>query len=176
MTKNPINMSEIFTCYLSLGSNLNNKLENLKDAVNEINVSAGSVISISNTYSTSALGFDGKDFYNICVKIKTKLSPKELLNNILNLEKKLGRKAKTIAGYENRCIDIDIIIFENQKIKSSELTIPHPRALDRNFVLVPLLDIFTENSTPFNSKSLKENLKNCSDQSPIAKLSYKINL
>lgn len=160
-------MNQLFTSYLSLGSNLNNKLENLQETVNQIDLSIGKVTNISKTYSTPAWGFSGNDFYNICIQIRTKLSSDNLLEKILLLEKQLGRKIKTTEGYQNRPIDIDIILFEKELITTENLIIPHPRALQRKFVLVPLLDIYHENYNPFNKVSLAENIKNCNDISEI---------
>jgi 2-amino-4-hydroxy-6-hydroxymethyldihydropteridine diphosphokinase len=160
-------MHHLFTSYLSLGSNLDNKLENLQRAVNAIHDTIGNVISISKIYSTPAWGFDGNEFYNICIKIGTILEPETLLKALLGIEKTLGRKEKLTTSYENRCIDIDIILYEQRIIQTKHLTIPHPRALDRKFVLSPLFDIYNEKFTPFNHLSLKENLSQCNDKSKI---------
>ena len=163
-------MNQLFTSYLSLGSNLSDKFKNLQEATNQINSTIGKVVSISNVYSTPSWGFDGEDFNNICIKIKTSFAPELLLEHILQLEKTLGRKGKTKKGYEDRCIDIDIILYENSTIRTNSLTIPHPRALTRKFVLIPLFDIYDDNPTPFNTHSLKENIEKCKDNSVISTL------
>jgi 2-amino-4-hydroxy-6-hydroxymethyldihydropteridine diphosphokinase len=167
-------MSQNFTSYLSLGSNLGDKLENLQIAVNAIDQSIGKVIGISSIYETPSWGFNGDEFYNICLKTKTRYHPDELLEKVLELEKDLGRKRKGRQEYQNRNIDIDIILFGNQRISTKNLVIPHPRTLERKFVLIPLADIYDEISQPFNERSLRENIQDCNDESVIRKLTYQI--
>lgn len=163
-------MNQNFTSYLSLGSNEGSRATNLQDAVNNIHSHIGNVLMISGIYKTPAWGFDGDDFYNICIKIKTKHNPQELLSKILALELELGRKRKDTIGYQNRNIDIDIILFENYKIETDALQIPHPRAIDRKFVLIPLQEIYKEAYLPFNNQNINENCLTCIDNNPIEKI------
>jgi len=167
-------MSQFYTSYLSLGSNLNDKFKNLENAVKAIDSSIATVLSVSGIYETQAWGFNGEDFYNICIKIKTSLNPENLLNQLLALEKSLGRKEKMGTDYENRSIDVDIILFHNEKRNSKDLQLPHPRAIDRKFVLLPLFDIYDENQPPFTMDSLEQNIKDCKDNSPISKIALKL--
>lgn len=169
-------MSQFYTSYLSLGSNLSNKLENLEDAVQAIDNSIGAVRSISSIYETPSWGFEGEDFYNICIKIETSNNSTELLRKLLALESTLGRKQKTGSDYENRCIDIDIILYERETISSEFINLPHPRAIERKFVLIPLRDIYTEKHMPFNLESLETNIVQCIDKSSILKLEKNITL
>jgi len=165
-------MNPLYTTYLSLGSNLDNKLENLQAAVNSINKSIGSVQKISSVYKTPAWGFEGNDFLNTCIEVHTSLTPKELLAYILNLEKELGRTRGGNPTYQNRTIDIDIILFENEVINTADLIIPHPKALERLFVLLPLEEITRNTTYPNTKNSLAELILKCSDTSKITKTTF----
>lgn len=162
------------TTFLSLGSNMDDKLLHLKQAVAAIHNSIGAVAKVSSVYKTPAWGFEGNDFYNICIEVHTSLQPKNLLYKLLELEKELGRKEKSKSGYENRCIDIDIILYENSIYNSEYLSIPHPRAKDRKFVLFPLQEIHTYGVFPDTKKTVTECLNSCRDKSLIEKTDHKI--
>ena len=142
--------------YLSLGSNLGDRQINIQSALNQIDKRAGNIISISKLYENPSFGFEGDMFYNCCIGLKTILSPIELLNEILLIEKEGGRIRKMEEGYLSRTIDIDILFYENQTINSDELKIPHPKLHERNFVIKPLLDIAKGKIHPFFKKSILE--------------------
>ncbi len=163
-------MKKTHSAYLSLGSNLGDKTANLDAAQKAIENSVGSIHQVSPIYKTPALGFEGNDFFNLCLEIKTSCTPQELLENILKIESDLGRQKKTSDNYQNRCIDIDILLFENHLSNTEKLTIPHPRAHLRNFVLYPLNDIATHLHFPNFKRSVKELLAACEDNSPIFKI------
>lgn len=169
-------MNQKSNVYLSIGSNLGDKLENLQITINAIAAKIGEVSKISSIYETPSWGFKGNEFYNICILLKTTLTPLELLHKLQDLETKLGRTTKTTHEYQNRKIDIDIVLFDQQKIKSETLTIPHPRAQERKFVLVPLLDIFQEEHFPFENNTILESINNCIDKSPIRKTENKLEI
>ena len=142
--------------YLSLGSNLGDRQINIQSALNQIDKRAGNIISISKLYENPSFGFEGDMFYNCCIGLKTILSPVELLNEILLIEKEGGRIRKIEEGYLSRTIDIDILFYENQTINSDELKVPHPKLHERNFVIKPLLDIAKGKIHPFFKKSILE--------------------
>ena len=142
--------------YLSLGSNLGDRQINIQSALNQIDKRAGNIISISKLYENPSFGFEGDMFYNCCIGLKTILSPIELLNEILLIEKEGGRIRKIEEGYLSRTIDIDILFYENQTINSDELKVPHPKLHERNFVIKPLLDIAKGKIHPFFKKSILE--------------------
>ena len=142
--------------YLSLGSNLGDRQINIQSALNQIDKRAGNIISISKLYENPSFGFEGDMFYNCCIGLKTILSPIELLNEILLIEKEGGRIRKMEEGYLSRTIDIDILFYENQTINSDELKVPHPKLHERNFVIKPLLDIAKGKIHPFFKKSILE--------------------
>lgn len=126
---------------LSLGSNLGDKIEHLENAIEAISVSIGAVEFISTFHESEPWGYQSKNqFVNICLTCYTKLTPFELLEILKEIEVTMGR-TKTIASYEDRCIDIDIIFYNHEEIESEELTIPHPQFKNRPFVLIPIQEI-----------------------------------
>ena len=160
--------------YLSLGSNQGDKLKTLQKAINDIAENIGAIQKISSVYKTSSWGYEGEDFYNICISVSTYLQPEKLLKKLLGIENKYGRERKKTNGYSDRKIDIDILLFDNEIIFSKEVTIPHPRMLERNFVLVPLVEIAKNTLHPIEKKQLVSCLNNCSDASLIEKISAKL--
>ena len=160
--------------YLSLGSNQGDKLKTLQNAIHDIAESIGAIQNISSVYKTSSWGYEGEDFYNICIGVSTYLQPENLLKKLLGIENKYGRERKKTNGYSDRKIDIDILLFDNEIIFSKEVTIPHPRMLERKFVLVPLVEIAKNTLHPIEKKQLVSCLNNCSDASLIEKISAKL--
>ena len=135
-------MSEV---YIGLGSNLGNKEKNIQKAIDLI-AEKNKVKKISNFYKTDPVGYLNQDcFLNGAIKIETNLSPEDLLKFLKNIEKKLKRK-KTIKNGP-RTIDLDILLYDDLIINTPNLTIPHPRMLEREFVLKPLKEITS--SLPF---------------------------
>ncbi|WNW00764.1 2-amino-4-hydroxy-6-hydroxymethyldihydropteridine diphosphokinase [Tenacibaculum sp. HL-MS23] len=153
--------------YLSIGTNKGDKLENIQNAINIIADKIGAVLKIASVYKTPSLGFDGADFYNTCIKVSTYLPPESLIKSLLAIESELGRTRKDTGGYADRIIDIDIILFEDEIIFSKNLIVPHPRMLDRKFVLVPLVEIARNTIHPIEKKHLYICLENCIDNSEI---------
>ena len=130
------------TVYLGLGSNLGNKVENLRKAIYALSNKLGDYSSISSLYESEPWGFESEHtFFNIVVKYKTDISPFDLLNNCQKIEKHLGRLAKKGNSYESREIDIDILLYEDLILKTTKLTIPHRHINKRRFVLEPLFEI-----------------------------------
>ena len=154
--------------YLSLGTNQGDKLENLQKAINFISEVAGSVQKISSIYKTASWGFAGEDFYNICIQLSTSLTADELLKTVLNIETKLGRERTTSSEYQNRNIDIDVLLFDDEIIFSKTLIIPHTKMLERKFVMVPLVEIAPNAIHPIQQKELQICLQSCADSSEIA--------
>ncbi len=149
--------------YLSLGTNLGNKKENLKNAVLFLGKNHIKILKTSSVYKTEPIGYKNQpEFLNMVLKGKVDLSPENLLKIILKIEKKLGRKRKQQWG--PRIIDIDILLFNNKIITNNNLTIPHPQMHKRNFVLVPLLEIESDLIHPVFKKKLKSYIKNNSGE------------
>jgi 2-amino-4-hydroxy-6-hydroxymethyldihydropteridine diphosphokinase len=122
---------------LSLGSNLGNSLGLLRKAITLLDASAGvSVSAVSSVYRSAPQGYvDQPDFFNVVVIVSTSLAPRALLRTTSSIENKLGRVRSIANG--PRTIDIDIISFGLVRLSGSQLTIPHPRASQRRFVLLP---------------------------------------
>lgn len=144
----------IETTYLALGTNLGKKKKNLEQAIDMLN-NVGSVKKISKIYKYPSMGFDGYDFYNCCVELHTELSPLDLLKKCQTIEQEMGRVKTISEGYENRIIDIDIIYYGNKVYTSKELNIPHKEAMNRSFVVFPLLDISPELVDPKSGVTVK---------------------
>lgn len=156
------------TVYLSLGSNLGNRVQHLLDARNELNSDAGEIASVSRIFENPPNGFDAEqDFLNICIKLNTDLSPLQLLDVIKQIEQRLGRQRNTTNGYTSRCIDIDIILYDNRVLHSEKLTIPHTHFRKRLFVLKPLSDIALNEIDPETMLTIQQLLDNCSDPSTM---------
>lgn len=159
---------ELNTTYLSIGSNLGNKSQNISNAIQLIEEKIGPVTCISKLYETAALGFETDElFINCCITVQTKLSPIDLLIENQEIEKKIGRVKTKKGEYESRKIDIDIILYENEIIISEKLTLPHPRFRERYFVLFPLADIAPNILDPISQLSISQLKKNSPDSSWI---------
>jgi 2-amino-4-hydroxy-6-hydroxymethyldihydropteridine diphosphokinase len=128
-------------CYVGIGSNLGKRRENISSAIDKINqLKDTKVAKISSIIETEPVGGPPQGRYlNAAIEIHTHLSPQELLANLQNIETELGR-VRTIKNGP-RTIDLDILLFDEQKINERDLIIPHPKILERDFVLVPLKEI-----------------------------------
>lgn len=129
--------------YLSLGSNLGDKEENIKHAMQMIKERAGEIISVSAFFYSAPWGFSSDNgFVNNCVAMTTSLQPLELLNTLQEIEKAVGRTKKSVDGqYADRIIDIDIILWGERVIDLPELKVPHPLMEQRDFVMEPLREV-----------------------------------
>jgi 2-amino-4-hydroxy-6-hydroxymethyldihydropteridine diphosphokinase len=134
-------MKIVRTTYLSLGSNMGGKLENLQKAVDRISELIGQIKKVSSVYQSPSWGYLGEDFLNICIEVSTHLTPEMLLQKVLEIEKEMGRQRKEGSGYQDRTIDIDILLFDDEIMFYNDLKVPHPEMLKRRFVLVPLTEI-----------------------------------
>ena len=153
--------------YISLGSNKGDKFKNLQEAINAIYQKIGNVKIISKVYKSVSFGFAGDDFLNVCAIIETSLSPKNVLNELLKIERSLGRTRTEKEGYENRTIDLDIIFFEDEVINTKTLKVPHPEMQNRNFVLKPLNDIASSFVHPILKMEIFTILKESPDKSVL---------
>lgn len=142
--------------YLSLGSNLGDKINNLQTTINLIDSKVGDVLLISSVYQTKAVGFVGEDFLNCCVSLRTSMEPKILIKELINIESQNGRLRSNRNIYESRSIDIDILFYEDKIINQHNLTIPHPRMNERDFVIKPLLDIAKSKIHPVLNRTISE--------------------
>lgn len=129
--------------YLSLGTNLGNKEENLCTAMTLIEEQVGTITSQSALYASAPWGFDSENkFLNNAISVETSLTPEELLSTTQRIEHTLGRTHKSVDGqYSDRLIDIDILLYDDVVMHTPSLTLPHPLMHRRLFVLEPLSEI-----------------------------------
>ena len=146
--------------FLSLGSNLGDKNRNLNDAILLLAERVGEVRRLSTFLSTAAWGYKSDNEYlNAVVLVETSLSPLELLAETQEIEIFMGRLQKTVETYSDRIIDIDILLYDNEIIDLPTLKIPHPLMLERDFVLLPLIEIAPDLIHPVTSKYFSEYIK-----------------
>ncbi len=133
------------TTYLSLGSNIHPRHKYIDEACRLIEQQAGHILARSQDFYSAPWGYDSKSEYlNIALKVETRLLPFELLRTTQEIERQLGREIKGV--YADRTIDIDIMLYINDKgeeisITSPTLTIPHPHISEREFMQQPLNEI-----------------------------------
>lgn len=158
--------------YLSLGTNIGDKKQNLRLATQKLNGQCGSVLKESSVYETKAWGFNSENyFYNTVVEIDTKFSPRELLKQLFVIEAEIGR-VRINEGYSDRIIDIDILFYEKDIIDTDELQVPHPLLQARNFVLHPMAEINPNYTHSKFNKSIHELMLDSNDISEIIKLNF----
>jgi len=147
--------------YLGLGSNVGDRLLNLNKTI-ELLSEKIQILKKSKIYISKAVGYtDQPDFYNMVLYGKTDLSPEELFNFIKDVEKNAGRVYRFHWG--PREIDIDILFYNDLVYKSDKLNIPHPRLHERDFVLLPLIELNPKLFHPVLNKrvsDLKEFMEN----------------
>lgn len=141
--------------YLGIGTNIGDRMKNLQDSIDCLNfLPLTQVTEVSDVYETDPVGYENQDnFLNIVVEVETELNPHNLLGAALGVEAGLGR-VRTIKNGP-RIIDIDLLLYEKEIIESETLILPHPRMMERNFVLKPLLDL-DFNNTVINREQVIE--------------------
>lgn len=157
------------TVYLSLGSNIGSKIENINNAI-QLLIDCDIIANptISSFYESAPYGFTNQDFFiNIALKAETNHSLFEFLFFLKTAEYLIGRIKRE--KWHEREIDIDIIFFDDLIFENKYLSIPHKEFRLRNFVLVPLLEIAPELIDPTTKKSIKQLLEECEDKSGIEK-------
>lgn len=138
-------MSGVRRAVLGLGGNLGDRVGNLQAALDALaHLPDTKVVAVSSLYETAPVGYaDQPDFYNLVAVVETALSPRTLLGGCLGVEAALGR----VRTFRNapRVVDIDLLLMEGVVSNDAELTLPHPRMMERAFVLVPLAELFPKN-------------------------------
>lgn len=156
---------------LLIGGNVGDRLFYLQKTMDLLEDKLGKVIKKSSIYETTAWGFDSEDFYNMALVLETKHSPLESLNITQNIEFEIGRKEKSKDGnYRARCMDIDLMFYNELIFHNERLQIPHARIQERKFVLIPLNEIMEQHIHPQELKSISELLSACKDQSEVKKI------
>lgn len=143
--------------YLSLGSNIGERADHLREAIERIGAH-GRVLATSSLYETEPVEVADQDwFLNCAVSLETSESPAQLMASLLSIEQQMGRRRIQKKG--PRTIDIDILLFGDKILNTLALTIPHPAMAFRRFVLKPLAEIAPEARHPVLKKSVKELLR-----------------
>jgi 2-amino-4-hydroxy-6-hydroxymethyldihydropteridine diphosphokinase len=148
------------TVYLSLGSNLGEREENLERACEALEAEHVHIVKRSSIYETEPQDASSQRwFLNMALECETRCFPVQLLTLLQKIERKLGRvRASGAVRNAPRTIDIDILLFGNAVMQTSQLTIPHPRMLERRFVLEPLIEIAPELRHPQTKELLTKYL------------------
>jgi len=144
--------------YISLGTNLFDRIKNLRYAIRKIN-DFSKIIQTSSIYESEPYGYEFQNtFLNISILISTSLDPFTLLKKFKKIENLMGRK--NLFRYSPRIIDIDILLFNEIEIRTENLTIPHPEIYNRNFFVIPILEIISKGFRNLNFDIIKVNFKN----------------
>jgi 2-amino-4-hydroxy-6-hydroxymethyldihydropteridine diphosphokinase len=163
-------MSE-HSVYILFGGNLGDVRSNFQTALSHMKKSGFQIMLQSGIYSSAPWGFDSDhDFLNMCVWAKTNLGPLNLLAYLKALEIEAGREPSSAVGYASRCLDLDILFYDDMFFKNEHLEIPHPRLHLRKFTLVPLAEIAPDLMHPVFNKSVTELLNECSDESVVSRV------
>jgi 2-amino-4-hydroxy-6-hydroxymethyldihydropteridine diphosphokinase len=157
-------LTKLNIAYLLAGSNMEPRLDLIRQAIAMIEANIGRVFQLSSVYESEAWGFNtDKKFLNQLILVETPLLPHDLLERILTIEGKLGRKRNMTEGYQSRLIDIDILYFNDAIIDLPALTIPHTRLHERRFAMVPLAEIAPQYIHPLLKKTNSELLASVKD-------------
>jgi len=158
------------TAYLLTGGNLGERVHNLATARELVAEQIGNIIAASSLYETAAWGnTDQPAFLNQAIMIETPLNARQLIRRILKIEKKMGRVREE--KYGPRLIDIDILLFNNEKHNYQFLKLPHPEMQNRRFALLPLAEIAPEIIHPVLKKTIAVLLQECKDELEVKKYS-----
>lgn len=158
------------TVYLSLGSNLEDRKANLRAGIAALAAAGVEVKRVSSIYETEPVDYlDQGWFLNCVVEAKTELEPLELMRKLCEGEAQLGSKKVIAKG--PRILDMDVLLYGQETIAIEELQVPHPRMLQRRFVLVPLAELTPDLKHPSWSGTAAEMLAECPDTSVVRRIS-----
>lgn len=159
----------LHVAYLSLGSNIGNRAGNLREALRLLAASDVQVKKVSSFYETEPVDYLQQDWFLNCVaEVQTELSAEKLLAMMRGIEAAMGSKKAFAKG--PRLIDLDILLYDDAKILSETLEVPHPRMLQRKFVLVPLAEIAPRAKHPSWATDVEGMLARCTDTSDVRML------
>jgi len=162
--------------YIGLGSNIGNRLQNIKKAINIISADNKIIINkVSSIYISDPEEDDSlPEFYNAVIEVSTEYEPIELLEALKSIEKSMGRNLKREKRYEPRIIDLDIIAFNSIVIKGDILCIPHDKMKQRKFVLIPLEEIAPDFVCPDCGLTISNMIYNLRDKDKKVEKAVKI--
>ena len=158
--------------YIGIGTNQGNKLENIQNAISFIgNINTTEIKSVSSIYLTKPFGYlEQDDFLNMVIKVTTEKDLKSFFSELQSVERKIGR-TKTIK-WGPRQIDLDILFFNNKIYSDAEITIPHKGIIERDFVLVPLVEIEPDLVHPALDEKIVDICNTVLQKQIISKIEY----
>lgn len=156
--------------YIGIGSNLNEPLENCRQAMDHLSGhSKINVTARSSFYKTEPVGKTDQDwFINAALEARTSLNPSELLQELLSIEKNMGRER--LEKWGPRIIDLDLLFYDDRVESSGELTVPHPEIHFRKFVLAPLCEISGNIMHPVLKKNVQQLLEELPDHQTVFRI------
>ncbi len=159
-----------YTAYIGIGSNAGDKVLNCETAISEIlKIDRHRLLGRSSFFNTRPIGYTAQDwFVNSVIKIETDLEPIDLYRMLKAIEIRLGRKETFRGG--PRVIDLDLLLFDDRRIETEELQVPHPRFHERQFVLIPLSEIDPNLIHPVLKKTVGELLKEIKEDQGVEKI------
>ncbi|MCB0375776.1 MAG: 2-amino-4-hydroxy-6-hydroxymethyldihydropteridine diphosphokinase [Sinomicrobium sp.] len=169
-------MKSLRRIYLSLGSNMGDKMKNLQTAVDQLRRDVGKITGCSAVYRSASWGFKGDDFLNACLAVDTALSSGAVMDMIRDIETGMGRVRNGGDGYTSRSIDIDMLFYEDEVCTVPGMTLPHPRLHLRRFVLEPLAAIAPGKIHPALRRSVTQLLDECPDKSVLSKTNHRLDI
>lgn len=162
------------TCYILFGSNMGDKGSIFDQACLYINNRCGQVLQVSSPYESEPWGFETEEwFLNRMIVIKTRMNPEDLLRQLLEIERELGRERHPEnEGYVSRTADLDIIYYGDRIILTELLTIPHPRLHRRRFALLPMCEVAPDMVHPVLGLTQRDLLARCPDTLLVKKMKF----
>ena len=164
--KIPIQPEENREIFISLGSNMGNRHEHLMNAIGAIEENIGRVLARSDIYETEAWGKkDQDDFLNMVIEVASTHDEMDVLKKMLSIEADMGRERSE--RWSPRIIDLDLLFYGQRKVKSANLTLPHPEIQNRHFVLRPMTEIAPKFIHPVFQQSMQYLSTTCKDTSTV---------
>lgn len=159
-----------YTAYIGIGSNAGDKVLNCETAISEIlKIDRNKLLGRYSFFNTRPIGYTAQDwFVNSVIKIETDLEPIDLYRMLKTIEIRLGRKETFRGG--PRVIDLDLLLFDDRRIETEELQVPHPRLHERQFVLIPLSEIDPDLIHPVLKKTVGELLEEIKEDQGVEKI------
>ena len=165
-------ISTVENCYILFGSNLGDKNGIFNQACLYINNRCGQVVKVSAAYESEPWGFEAKEwFLNCVIVIETAMAPEDLMQQLLEIERELGRERHPeVEGYTSRIADLDILYYGDRIILTDTLTVPHPRLHRRRFALLPMCEVAPDLVHPALGLTQTELLARCPDTLVVRKM------
>ena len=147
---------ESTTAYVGLGANLGDREASIRRALDEIDrLPDTRVWMVSGFHETKPVGVeDQPDFINAVARIETKFPPRDLLDRLLAIERRLGRRREAEERWGPRTLDLDLLLYGNEQVREPGLVVPHPRLLERAFVTEPLREVMTGEWMPIPGQGM----------------------